>query len=98
MEDTGKKLKFRGKTFSIWSSEYTNGRRALSLKSGKGASALVITTNLPQDAVETDHVVVKNYSENEGILEACIEQGILAPPTRLIPGGFFDFPVCKVLI
>lgn len=41
-------------------------------------------------------VAVKNYSENEGILDALIALRVLDKPVGKIPAGFVHLDVCKV--
>ena len=42
------------------------------------------------------YVAVKNYSENEGILEALIALRVLDKPVKRIPSGFVFLEICKV--
>ena len=43
------------------------------------------------------HVVVKDYSENEGMLACLIAQGVVTAPTEHIPGpNNITFPVCAL--
>jgi hypothetical protein len=45
-----------------------------------------------------DEVAVKNYSENEGMLDFLIENGIVHPPYKTEQSGFVTVPVCKLKI
>ena len=44
------------------------------------------------------HVVIKDYSENEGMLECLIAQGVVEPPTKVLlqPDTGVPFAVCKL--
>ena len=55
-----------------------------------------VTVN-PSGRIGKDEIAVKNYSENEGMLEFLIENGYVAEPHRVIVSGFVEIPVCKVL-
>lgn len=50
-----------------------------------------------KDEVDGDYCVVKDYSENEGILECLIENKIVEK-IRKISSGFVMLDVCKLLI
>lgn len=41
-------------------------------------------------------IAIKNHSENEGILEALMEAGIVKAPHRYIPQGYVNLPICFV--
>lgn len=58
-----------------------------------------ITANLSDTAViPHTHVAVKNYNENEGILDVLIEAGIISKPVEWVQSGFVLFPICKLYI
>lgn len=52
------------------------------------------TVNLP--VLETDEVAIKNYSENEGILNFLLDNSIIEAPHRFVLSGFVNIPVCKL--
>ena len=94
-------VKFKRWTCTIEKGEYSNGRIALELISVKdGDPVLVATVNVPSEKIAKDEVIIKTYSENEGILDVLINAKIISTPIRTIDirmaadGG----AVCKVLI
>ena len=44
-----------------------------------------------------DEVGIKNYSENEGILDVLVAAEIVSNPIRTIPSGHINVQVCKLL-
>jgi hypothetical protein len=44
-----------------------------------------------------EHVFIKNWSENEGILESLIAGGIISEPVRTLPAGFCKAYECRIL-
>ena len=87
--------------------QYNNGRTALELiiaendetrELYKGEPMATATVNMPSFNLESDEVVIKNYSENEGMLETLIVAGIVTPTGKSISNGFVSCPVCKLLI
>ena len=41
-------------------------------------------------------VAIKTYSENEGVLECLIDQGVIEPATETFDGPYGPFPICKL--
>jgi len=77
---------------------YPNDRKAIELINAKnGESVLVATINIPEISICEDEVIIKNYSENEGILEALIQSKVISRPVRTIQTGFITAPICKLL-
>ena len=86
--------------------KYRNGRTALSYVSydedmGMNEQQCVASVNLPDNInVEftDDTIAVKNYSENEGILDMMIAAGHVSKPLLWVEQGFVKIPICKLLI
>lgn len=93
------KIKFKQWTGVIEKGEYSNGRTALELIDPKnGESILVATVNIPEEEIEKDEVIIKNYSENEGILPVLVKAGVIGEPIRTVQAGFTKAYVCKLLV
>lgn len=91
-------VKFLGVVCVVEFAEYNNGRTAISLIEKKtGYPYSVATVNLPNVPLEKDEVIIKNYSENEGILDALINAGIVSKPIRKEYTGYVTADVCKLL-
>jgi hypothetical protein len=54
------------------------------------------TVNIP--GLEKDEVAVKDYSENEGMLDFLVDNGIVHPPHRSESSGYVTLPVCKLAL
>lgn len=80
----------------VWS-RYHNGATALSLRGLRNPTiAMVPSVNIEGYVTDPKHVIIKNWSENQGILESLIEAGIVTPLME-IPTGFVRANLCKVL-
>lgn len=78
---------------------YGNDRVALELVDAKsGEPILVATTNIPTESLGPNEVFIKDYSENEGILEVLVKAGIVKYAGRNAKSGYVSIPVCKVLV
>ena len=51
---------------------------------------------VPFSDLEKNEVAVKDYSENEGMLEFLVKNHIVQAPHRFIESGFVKIPVCKL--
>jgi len=75
-----------------------NNRVAITVVDAEdGEDLLVATVNLPDEPLEEGETVIKNYSENEGVLAFLIENGIVSKPIRNISTGFVQCQVVKIL-
>ena len=91
------KVQFIGYDCDVIVHHYNNGRKALVLTSA-GEVVAYATVNLPNDPVDDDEVIIKDYSENEGMYDALLKAKIIGPALRRISTGFITCPVCKLLI
>ena len=62
-----------------------------------GEDLLVATVNLPDEPLLENYTIIKDYSENEGVLAFLVENGIVSAPVRNISTGFTHCQVVKVL-
>lgn len=56
------------------------------------------TSNLPTFPLKPYEVLIKNYSENEGILQALIDGGIIEDTGIAISTGFVKLNLCNLLV
>lgn len=48
--------------------------------------------------LDKDEVIIKDYSENEGMLQCLIDAGIISEPRRWVKTGFVTCPICRLEI
>jgi hypothetical protein len=76
-----------------------SGRIALDLIDAEnGEPVATCTVNIPDYDLPDGYVIIKDYSENEGMLDALMNAGIVGEPKGWIQTGFVTVPVCKLLI
>ena len=84
-------------TYNLIGSRYPNNRLALLLRdTDTGEPIGMLTRNLPNNPLRSDEVILKNYSENEGCVEALIEAGIVEKAHRWVMSGYMQLPVCRL--
>ena len=82
----------------VWH-RYGNNRRALELVDVVDGSPVVMATvNLPDEKLDPDEVFIKDYSENDGLLDALMKAGIVEDTGRRVTSGYVTIPVCRLLI
>ena len=93
-------VKFKQWTCRVVFTRYSNNDRLaiLLLDADTSERIAVATTNVSDEFLHPDEVIIKNYAENEGILQVLEEAGIVAPPHRIVQVGFTHAGVCKLLV
>lgn len=77
---------------------YENQRIAIQFTDTEDGSIITMATvNLPDVKIEENEITIKDYSENEGILDEMINQGIISKPLRHENTGYVRIPICKLL-
>ncbi|MFB2836595.1 hypothetical protein [Floridanema evergladense] len=78
-------------------SRYADGLTpCLRLVDSEGIPVATATVNVSNLQLAPDCVVIKNYSENEGILEALIAAEILHPTGQTVPVGHCIGHICQL--
>lgn len=94
-----KLVMFQGYEFEIWFTRYTlDDSICIALKSDD-AGWFKATTCIGYIVPEEGHVMIKNYSENEGILEVLVKAGVISPSiTKYSLSQFAEADLCKLLV
>jgi len=95
-----KKFEFKGYELGAYLTQYTNNNRPaiILVDMEDGIQYAVATINLPESSIPDNHVIIKNYGENVGILEKLIAEGIVSEPINIVQTGFVTVPICKLLV
>ena len=92
------KVNFQGEELTVELGHYITGGISIQLTDSDGMPYVTATKNLLSNDLKDDEVHIKNYFENDGILEALIIAGIIADTGRCTRSGFVILPICKVLV
>jgi hypothetical protein len=83
-------------TVILTGGSYANGRKAIRILDAEdGLPVMTATVNVPDEHIEPDEVIIKNYSENEGCLPFLITNGVVSPAERWVGS---QMAVVKLLI
>lgn len=77
--------------------QYANGRVCLQAYTLDGEPYLTATVNVPDVDLEDGQVVIKDYSENAGVLKALVDAGIVDLPDGIVSLGYVCGWVCRLL-
>ena len=73
---------------------YSNHRPAIQIFSLDGMPLIKATVNVPEADIYENEVLIKNYSENEGILEELQRLNVIGKTEGIVNSGFVQLPVC----
>ncbi len=94
-----KTVRFKNWVCCVEKGEYFNGRTALLLRNVEDHTFVAkATINVPDVSLQEGQVIIKNYSENAGMLSALIEAKIVSHPFGSVVTGFEECPICWLLI
>jgi hypothetical protein len=92
----GKRFRFQQwNCIADFSVGYSNGGTAIQLFDTDD-HAPVATATVWVPGLAPDEVAIKDYSENEGMLETLLEAHIVKLPHRYVLSGYVDIPVCHL--
>lgn len=92
-------IQFKQWNCTILKRKYGNGRPAVQLMDAEdGSPVATATINLPDVKLQENEVIIKDYSENEGMYNALTSAGIISEQKRAVASGFIIAPVCDLLI
>jgi len=74
---------------------YVGGAIALVIESDRGIEAKA-TVNIPGVILPEGHIILKDWSENEGIPEALIKAGLVELTGESVATGFVNAPIAKM--
>jgi len=76
-----------------------SGRLAMTLMDKETREEMAVATvNMPEIFLQSGEVLVKTWSENQGVLEALQEAGVVVPTGLTYRSGFVEVPKCLVTV
>ena len=95
-----KLVRFVGSDCVVELGRYTeNGRKAIMLLDAISDELVAAASvNMPEVPLAENEVLIKDYSENAGILKVLEEAGIVRPTGESVSSGFVSLRVCELLI
>lgn len=89
------KINFQGIECILRKGKYANGRIALYLEDAETFQPVAkCTTNIPTAKLNDGDILIKDYMENTGILDALVQSGVVTKPTHFLK---IEYPSHSVL-
>ena len=76
---------------------YPNGEMRIQLYDSSDGMLYATATSQIQGKLEEGEVAIKDWSENEGILDFLIDYKFVEKPHRFVNQGFVKIPICKLI-
>jgi len=96
-----KTIKIREQELQLYFGKYMDGKTYIELVcyggDDDGCPYATATTNLRGLDLDEDEVLIKNYSENEGVLPALIDAGIVQDTGKKVNVGYAHANICKLI-
>lgn len=95
-----KRVNYKGCPCNLMKSFYHHGNRvALCLIDAEnGEPVATATVNIPEMPLSEDEILIKNYSENQGMLSFLEKEEIVQRTGRVVESGYVTIPVCILLV
>lgn len=93
----GKIFEYQGaKCFGVENNYMENGNLAIEVFEEGTGEPMCLATICLDDVLPENEAYIKDYSENEGILEAFVKAGIVEEVIGMEPSGFVLLPLCRI--
>ncbi len=91
-------IEFAGCNCHLRFDQYQKGNAiAIRLESDDCMPIATATVNIPEFPLQEGQCLIKDYAENEGILQALVEAGVVQP-VGTVPAGRARATLCKLLV
>lgn len=80
-----------------WAKYNNNNRPALRIFLPTGEPLLTASVNVPEANIPEDHILIKDWSENAGILDELIRHNIVENTHNIVSCGFAVAHLCKII-
>lgn len=95
-------ITWKGRQYKLDFARYNNDRLAITFIDAKtGEDDIRATVNLPDEDIDPKNIdqeiAIKDYSENEGVLDALVKAEIVSKPIRYAESGFTKIPIVHLL-
>jgi hypothetical protein len=95
------KIKFKHWDCRLYFGMYRDGTSAIVLYpcddvEMSGPPVAVATVSMPNVRLEVGEVIIKDYSENEGMLSSLVKAGVVTDTGKVIESGFVVLHICKL--
>lgn len=76
---------------------YNDGKIRIQLYDSVDGTPYATATASTGENLEQGEVAIKNWSENEGILDFLVQNKIVRSPHRFVSSGYVEIPICELI-
>ena len=76
---------------------YKDGKIRIQLYDSKDGTPYATATASIKENLEQGEVAIKDWSENEGILDFLVQNKIVKEPHRFVKSGYVKIPICELI-
>lgn len=76
---------------------YKDGGIRIQLYDSNDGTPYATATARIEEKLEQGEVAIKDWSENEGILEFLVQNKIVKEPHRFVESGYVKVPICELI-
>lgn len=91
-----KEFAYAGKICFGKALEYQDGTLAIQIFEKKTLEPIATASVNLGVNLEEGLVFIKDYNENEGVLDALLSAGIVEEVITMVPSGFVQIPLCRI--
>lgn len=91
-------ITLHGETVTVEKERYPNGDRRINLYDEMGLPYATCTLQLENVELAEDEVIIKNFSENAGMLDVLVAHKVVELTDRVVVHGFVQSHISRLLI
>lgn len=99
MEEIGK-VTLNGEEITLFKTQYSVNRRTaiqgIVYENNYAQPFAMLTCNIPEESLEPDEVIVKDWSENKEFAKACLKSGLFEDTMARVRTGYALAPIWKI--
>ena len=92
----GQIIEHRGESYRVKLRQYTSARLRIDIMTEDNISYAVLTTNIPEVELKEREILVKGWSENEGICQTARESDLFEDTGKRILIGRVEAQIWKI--
>lgn len=95
-------MKHNGYNLHLSKGKYPNGQNSIKLiiddeSSEENGFPYATASIAITEHLKPNEIAIKDYSENEGILDMLVDNNIVSQPIRFVHSGYVAIPICNLI-
>jgi len=87
---------FHGEECTVSLSRYPSGASKIQLYDAEGFPYATASADIPGVSLAAGEVIIKDHSENKGMLQALTDAGLVQTTGKTVRYGFVDLPIVRL--